>query len=155
MGRKEIDNDQESGSESNESTQKSAIIELEVIGLSQLPHAMQNSSVDELRLYRHQKINEYLRQIQDQLNTTYTSLVREVNVEDLNLQRTAIIKKIQSDQDKHDQTAQLNIMVRLDSIKSVDQQIMQEQKTLEGLKRKFEKFSDPSYMRQLERTKED
>jgi len=51
--------------------------------MSKLPQTMQNASVDELRLYRHSKINEYLKHIQEQLNTTYNNLAREVNLEEL------------------------------------------------------------------------
>ena len=46
-------------------------------------------------------------------------------------------------------------MVRLENIKSVDQQIIQEQRNLESLQRKFEKFTDPNYSRQLERTRDE
>ena len=60
----------ESDTESKDSTQEAAILELEVIGMSRLLQTMQNASLDELRLYRHSKINEYLKQIQEQLNTT-------------------------------------------------------------------------------------
>jgi len=55
------------------------------------------------------------------LNTTYNTLVKDVNLEELQQQRLVIKRKNQQDQDKHDQSAQLNIMVRLENIKSVDQ----------------------------------
>jgi len=78
-----------------------------------------------------------LKAIQEQLNTTYNGLVKEVNLDELTQQRAAAKRKQQSDQEKQDQSTQLNIMVRLENIKSVDQQLMLEQRNLDSLQRKF------------------